>query len=39
MPAGSATWTSSVNITKNVTLQAAAAESTIIVDDVSQTRG
>jgi len=39
VPAGFATWTSSLNITKNVTLQGAGAESTIIVDDVSQTPG
>ena len=39
VPAGSATWTSSLNITKNITLQRAGAESTIIVDDVPQTRG
>jgi len=39
MPTGSATWTSSLNIKQNVTLQGAAAESTIIVDDVSQRRG
>jgi hypothetical protein len=39
VPAGSATWTSTLDITKNITLQGAGAESTIIVDDVPQTRG
>ena len=39
VPAGTATWTSTLNITKNITLQGAGAESTIIVDDVPQAHG
>lgn len=39
VPAGTATWTSTLNITNNITLQGAGAASTIIVDDVPQMRG
>ena len=39
VPAGTATWTSTLNINDNITLQGAGAASTIIVDEASQTRG
>jgi hypothetical protein len=39
VPAGTATWTSTLGITKNITLQGAGAEATIIADDVPQARG
>jgi hypothetical protein len=39
VPEGTATWTSTLNITNNITLQGAGAASTIIVDEVPRTRG
>src|SRR5262245_23526008 len=34
VPAGTAIWTSTLNIAKNITLQGAGVASTIIIDDV-----
>src|ERR671918_2752154 len=39
VPAGTATWTSSLNVDKHITLQGAGAGSTIIIDEVVGTGG